>query len=223
MWQSVREIWTEFNEPLEARLNFMYLDVKGLVTTGLGNLIDATGPPAPRAPTDAERAASHRLGQRMEWRDADGAVADPDQVTAEWDQIKERLDQASRGGGTFRRFATLFLPDEEIDRIVVEKLEEMESVLRSRAPFAAFDGFPADAQLGLLSMAWGMGPAFRFPQFQGFVDMGDWRAAADECRFQPDIGTIIVRNDRNQALFRNAAAVVENDWDRDVLLWPDEA
>jgi hypothetical protein len=79
----------------------------------------------------------------------------------------------------------------------------MESVLKGRAPFADFDNFPADAQLGLLSMSWGMGPMFNFPKFQSFVDTGDWNSAASECRFQPDTGTITTRNDRDQQLFRN--------------------
>jgi GH24 family phage-related lysozyme (muramidase) len=223
MWDSVRDIWTDFNSPLEARLHFMYLDIKGLVTTGLGNLIDTTGPPPLRPPTDSERVASHRLAQRMAWRDGDGALVDDDAIAVEWDQIKERLDQAHFGGGTFAQFATLFLDDDEIDRLVFDKLEEMESVLRNRTPFADFDDFPADAQLGLLSMSWGMGPAFQFPKFQAFVAEGDWFGAADECRFNPDIGTIKTRNDRDQQLFRNAAAVVENGGDRDVLVWPDAA
>ena len=50
MRTSVQQVWNEFNNPPERRLNFMYLDVKGLVTTGLGNLTDVTGPPPLRTP-----------------------------------------------------------------------------------------------------------------------------------------------------------------------------
>lgn len=220
---SVRAIWTEFNEPLEARLPFMYLDVKGLVSTGLGNLIDATGPPPLRPPNDSERVASHQIARRLLWLTESEEEASGEDVDAEWDQIKARLDQARFGGGTFRQFATLHLSDEEIDRLVFDKLDEMEGVLRRRPPFAGFDDFPADAQLGLLSMSWGMGPAFNFPKFQGFVAAGDWAQAATECRFLPEIGTIVERNDRDQRLFTNAAAVVEQELDEDVLIWPDSA
>ena len=94
MRQSVRDIWTEFNAPLEGRLHFMYLDIKGLVTTGMGNLIDATGSPPLRPPTDSERAASHELARQLAWQASDGSSASPDQIDAEWDQIKARLDQA---------------------------------------------------------------------------------------------------------------------------------
>lgn len=220
MRQSVRDVWTKFNEPLEARLRFMYLDVKGLVTTGLGNLIDATGPPPLRPPTDSERTASHAQARQLLWLTGDGGTATPDQVDAEWDQIKGRLDQARFGGGTFEPFATLFLSDDEIDRIVFDKLNQMEGTLKSRSPFADFDNFPADAQLGLLSMSWGMGPKFNFPKFQAFVAAGEWTSAATECRFQPDTGTITVRNDRDQLLFRNATAIIDNGLDPEALVWP---
>ena len=89
----------------------------------------------------------------------------------------------------------------------------MESSLKGRQPFVGFDDFPADAQLGLLSMSWGMGPMFNFPKFQAFVAAGDWTGASTECRFNPDIGTITVRNDRDQLLFRNSAAAVANGLD----------
>jgi hypothetical protein len=201
----------------------MYLDIMGLVTTGLGNLIDTTGPPPLRQPTDSERAASHDLARQLAWQTSDGSLAAADQVDAEWDQIKARLDQAQFGGGTFQQFATLVLSDDEIDRLVFGKLDQMESVLKSREPFAGFDDFPADAQLGLLSMSWGMGPMFNFPKFQGFVGSGHWTSAATECRFQPDIGTITTRNDRDQQLFGNAAAVIEQGLDPDALVWPSTA
>jgi hypothetical protein len=192
--------------------------VKGLVTTGLGNLIDATKT-ANRAPTDAERADSWVIARRLRWLTADGSFATDEQIDAEWDRTKARLDEADQGGLHFEQYATIFLPDDEIERLVFGKLDEMEGVLRNRPPFAGFDEFPADAQLGLLSMAWGMGPMFKFPKFQGFVAAGQWNDAATECRFNPDRGTIRIRNDRDQQLFRNAGIVVDTGLDPSNLLW----
>ena len=40
MQSAVRSAWRRFNEPLEGLTDWMYLDIKGLVTTGMGNLID---------------------------------------------------------------------------------------------------------------------------------------------------------------------------------------
>ena len=219
MKDSVRAYWIEFNNPLEGRVAYMYLDVKGLVSTGVGNLIDATRAPL-TAPTDAERAQSHTLAEGLDWRDSDGGSATAETVDSAWDTVKARLDLAPHGGGAFRELTTLRLTDEEIDRVVFAKLDEMESVLRSRAPFADYDNWPADAQLGLLSMAWGMGPAFNFPRFQEFAQAGDWDSAAEECRFNPEVGTIVQRNDRDQQLFRNAAAVLAGGYDPESLVFP---
>ena len=44
MHEMVRESWMRFNEPLEGIVNFMYLDVKGWVSTGMGNKIDVRHP-----------------------------------------------------------------------------------------------------------------------------------------------------------------------------------
>lgn len=219
MKDSTRAYWLEFNRPLEGRVDYMYLDVKGLVSTGVGNLIDATRAPL-TAPTDAERAQSHAIAEGLDWHDSDGSSATAEVVDGAWDTVKARMDLASHGGGAFRDLTTLRLTDDEIDRVVFAKLDEMESVLKGRTPFADYDNWPADAQLGLLSMAWGMGPAFDFPRFQGFVAAGDWDSAADECRFNPEVGTIVLRNDRDQQLFRNAAAVLAGGYDPEVLVFP---
>jgi hypothetical protein len=40
MQASVRAAWCDFNRSLEGWVSWMYLDVEGLVTTGMGNLID---------------------------------------------------------------------------------------------------------------------------------------------------------------------------------------
>ena len=200
--QAVIDTWNDFNRPLEGRVRYMYLDVKGLVTTGLGNLIDSTA--------DAEQLA---------WQRADGTPASTGDIDAEWERVKGRNDLAPKGGGAFAADAQLSLADEEIDRIVLLKLRQMETTLKSRAPFAAFDDAPADAQLGLMSMAWGMGPMFAFPNFQAFVMAGNWDGASTECRFQPDTGTITIRNDRDQQLFSNAATVIRDGLDPDVLVW----
>jgi len=136
------------------------------LATGLGNLIDVTGPPPLRAPTDTERAGSPALARQLQWLNSSGELASPDEVDAEWDQIKQRTDQAKYGGGTFEPFHTPEISDAEIDRIVLDKLVEMESNLKGRPPFVDFDSFPEDAQLGLLSMSWGMGPCSTFRSFR---------------------------------------------------------
>ncbi|RZI53879.1 MAG: M23 family metallopeptidase [Pseudonocardia sp.] len=207
MWDSVNSVWTSFNSPLEGYLDFMYLDTKNLVTTGMGNLID------PRSTAEA-----------LPWYDKNtGEYCSIDEIDAAWDTVKSRTDLASHGGGAFKNVAPLRLTEQAIEALISSKLHEMESYLERRPPFTDFQIWPADAQLGLLSMAWGMGPAFKFPKFQSHASVRDWTGAADECRFNPDVGTIKIRNDRNQQLFRNAALVEELGLDPSELLWPNRA
>ncbi|GAA0938227.1 hypothetical protein [Nonomuraea longicatena] len=217
MWDSVRSNWEPFNEPLESREHNMYLDTKGFVSTGVGNLIDATAKPL-TPPTPDERARSLAMAGELDWLNADGSEASSDQVAAEWDLVKSRMDLAPRGGGVFRGLTTLRISDDEIDRFVGKKLDQFEAFLKNRSEFADFDNWPADAQLGLLSMAWGMGPAFQFPRFQALAAAGDFDAAAGECRFNPEIGTIVTRNNLDQQCFHNAAQVVNQGLDRSALL-----
>src|SRR5690242_16965006 len=47
MWQSVEDAFFDFTTPLEGRVHFMYLDIKSLVSTGIGNLLDNGPSPLP--------------------------------------------------------------------------------------------------------------------------------------------------------------------------------
>ena len=171
MHEMVQESWMRFNEPLEGIVNFMYLDVKGWVSTGMGNKIDETARPN-SAPSAAERQASLRLANQLNWYDqSTGAAASPAEVASAWDAVKARLDLAPQGHRAFEGLTRLRVTNAEIARIVQQKLLEMERTLVTRPEFSSFSAWPANAQLGTLSMSWGMGPMFRFPKFRR-----SWRA-----------------------------------------------
>jgi GH24 family phage-related lysozyme (muramidase) len=207
--QSVRDYWITFNDPLEGRVNFMYLDQKGWVSTGIGNKIDETVKPM-SPPSGAERAASLAQANELQWLDAGGSPAGPDQVAADWDAVKARLDLAASGHNAFRPLVSLHLDDAEIDRFVFVKLDRMESFLTGRPEFTDFASWPANAQLATLSMCWALGPAFRFPKLQGHVAVRNWTGAAEECHFNPDVGTIRIRNKLDTAHFRLAQIVEDS-------------
>ncbi|MEU5752951.1 peptidoglycan-binding protein [Streptomyces sp. NPDC047829] len=208
MHQSVRDHWITFNDPLEGRVHFMYLDQKGWVSTGIGNKIDQTAA-ADSAPSPAERSASLALAGELRWLNADGSPASADLVAHDWDKVKAHLHLARQGHKAFQPpFTSLHLSDEEIDRHVFAKLDQMEAFLTARAPdFSGFASWPANAQLATLSMCWALGPAFRFPRFQGHVAAREWNGAAEECHFTPDEGTIRIRNRLDRAHFLLARTV----------------
>ena len=200
MKQSVFNTFPSFSTRFEGRLNFMYLDIKGLVTTGIGNLIDPFS-----------------LAQNLPWQSKSdpGRAATPDEIAAEWNFVKSDPEGRSRrGGGTFAAVTTLELSDSAVDDLVRKKLASMENVLANRQEFASFQSWPADAQLGLLSMAWAMGPAFRFPNFQAACARQDFRTAADQCHMADENNPgLRPRNAANKQLFLSAADALEGNLD----------
>ncbi|MGO9893202.1 MAG: hypothetical protein ACLPX8_03180, partial [Bryobacteraceae bacterium] len=91
------------------------------------------------------------------------------------------------------------------------RLAANESFLKRQQWFQDFDTWPADAQLGLLSMAWAMGPGGpgQFPHFSSACKSLDFNAAAAECKMN-EAGNpgLIPRNQANFTLFSNAAIVL---------------
>lgn len=183
----------------------MYLDVLGLVTTGIGNLIDT--------PDDA---------LSLEWLRSDGSVATRREVAAEWTAVKARKDLAQRGGGAFKAITRLRLSDAGLHDLFNRTLDRMARQLATRFP--GFDDWPADAQLATISMAWACGPAFRFPKLAAALNAGDFATAAVECKMN-EAGNpgLKPRNAANRLLYENAAAVVARDLDPELLYWPNQA
>ena len=204
MRPAVRAAFVAFTEPLEGCVRHLYLDVKGLVTIGLGNLVD------PRATA---------FGLDMVF--PDGTKAEREDIAAAWDCVKARTDLCMRGGVIYGTIPgnEIRLTDEGLESLVQGKLAQVDGYLTRRFGDAYTDA-PADAQLALLSLSWACGPAFRFPKLEAAVRAGHWGAAADEVDIRPAIGTIVHRNAHNRTLLRNADYVVAHGLDPDTLYWP---
>jgi GH24 family phage-related lysozyme (muramidase) len=191
MQDSVRAAWCDFNRSLEGWISWMYLDVKGLVTTGMGNLID------PMATA---------LG--LPWVDGAGNPAGQNDIAAEWQAVKNNHALAHQGAQAARAVTQLRLSDADIQVLVLDKLDHNERILKANPAFANFDAWPADAQLGLLSMAWAMGPGFGpgFPHFSQAVSAGDFATAAADCQMNATGNPGLVRrNAANRQAFLYAA------------------
>ena len=193
MWQSVEDAFFDFTTPLEGRVHFMYLDIKALVSTGIGNLLDNGPSPLPDIFS-------------VTWFHKDtGAIASNAEILAEYTLVKN-------SGTAFATLAqkeaitTWRISDADINTLVNGKLHTNETFLEGRADFANLQNWPADAQLGLFSMAWAMGPAFRFPRFQAAVAAEDWFTAAAESHMDDSNNPgLVPRNVQNGVLFSLAA------------------
>ncbi len=198
---AVRAAWPGFDAEFDVRTPHMHLDARGMVVTGLGNLIDATAAPF-GLPTGNEQVRSHRMAVSLGWQHGvHGPIAGEAEVRTEWDTVKQRTDLAGAGPERFADLTELRLTDVAIDHLIEVRLDGFADYLSRRPPFFGFAEWPAAAQTALLSMAWALGPAFRLPRFEAYASAMDWRGMAAECRLQPELGSLRRRNDRNQELF----------------------
>lgn len=214
MHPQVKRTFPAWSAQFEGRVPYLYVDVKGLVTTGVGNLVD---------PVDS--------AVRLPWT-VKGQPAPKTLVRAEWGIVKRQAKEIPghpKGLGLkdlHHKFAgaltTIRLSEAAIDELVDTKAEEFVGFMRTHY-FPEFNTYPADAQLALLSMAWALGPGF--PQtwtvLRNAVIRRDWGAAADYCKIKESGNAgVIPRNHANRFLFNNAAKVEAQGLPADKLWYP---
>ncbi len=201
MFPAVQSDFPAFSAQFEGRVPYMYLDVRGLVTVGVGNLVD---------PITEAQALPFRFKNNPGIA-APGSPATPSQIAAEWQTLKNNPSLATRGFKACEPITQLELSDDAIDSLILDRLTKNEGFLKRQQWFQGFDTWPADAQLGLLSMAWAMGPAGPggFPNFRAACQRLDFNSAAAECRMN-EAGNpgLAPRNNANVTLFSNAAIVL---------------
>jgi GH24 family phage-related lysozyme (muramidase) len=205
----------DFTRPLEGLVEHMYVDVKGLVTIGFGNLIDPI---------------SYALALPFV-KKVGGARATPAEITAEWNLIKDadnKLQLKTKGYTACAPLTALKLTQEAILDLCGQRLRANEWELKKIREFQKLDEWPADAQLALHSMAWAMGPAFaaggQWPRFRAACGKMDFMAAADNCRIgEAGNPGVVPRNLANKRLFWNAYLVLTGAavwYSRDILYYP---
>lgn len=205
MHDAVREQIRGFLQENEGSIRWMYLDILGKVTTGVGFLIDSA--------KDAQ-ALLFTQGD-------DGDRASAADIAAEWQKVKADQAGAKAGHRYFKDRTRLRLSEEDIDELFSTKVDTFEAALKKNAAFAAFDEWPADAQLGLLGMAWALGTGFaaKFPAFAAACARRDFDKAAAESHISNGTPK---RNAAHEKLFRNAAKVIASGADATQVYYPDE-
>lgn len=244
MRQIVKDKFFEFTAGREGFTPFMYCDILNLVTTGVGNLIDA-GPnhnpggnssSAVRARlNDVVSAAAMTPAMKLPWRlkgpgwtsknPVVGELVSPSEIADAWTKVKLQNvavpDFSQRGGFAYAGLTNLSLSMEDLKALFNRTLTSFDATLQSKYP--GYENWPADAQLALLSMSWAMGPNFNFPAFREAAIREDFRAAAQQSFFKGGGGTMenrAGRNAENVIMFTNAADVVKGGVDRDRLFFP---
>jgi hypothetical protein len=201
MHAAAQVAWYGFIRRHEGEVAFMYLDTKGLVTIGIGNLID---PIALARPLPFQFKTSNRAGAPA------GRAATAAEIDAEWKGLKNhpRKQQLISGGHRLAEPETdLELSDISRRQLFDNKTAANERQLRGF--FTAYDTWPADAQIALMAMGWGLGAGFpaRWPKFSAACRKGDFDAAAADSKVST---WRAARNEASTRLFSNAARVVAN-------------
>jgi hypothetical protein len=208
MHDSVRRAFISFAARFDGRVGWMYLDILGLVTTAVAISIDPI-----------EMAIDLPFVHK-----SDGRPASADEIHAEWLTIKAESSLVELGCMACRERTSLCLSDSEIDSLAMARLIQNERILRYH--FVVWDHWPADAQLGMLSLAWVLGGDFAgvLPKFTAACLDEDWRAAASNCALrewgEPRTN---LRNEANAGLFRSAALAAEARLNPGILLGPEES
>jgi hypothetical protein len=219
MRSSVLSTFPSFTAGFEGRLSYMYTDVKGLVTTGVGNLIDPIGA---------------ALG--LPWKNnSDGSAASQDEIIQEWNTVKSAWPGVQSTGD--HAITQLHLDPADIDALVASKAQQNDTFIRGQ--FAGYDNWPGDAQLAIHSMAWAQGANFagwphlsaalnaQPPDFMTAAGPPGDPSADTSTRGQAwlnDTGNpgLRPRNLANKILFQNAARVLAQGWDPSEVYYPTE-
>ena len=202
MYQSVRSAFTPLMKRWEGCCPYLYLDVKGLVTTAVGNLVD----------TPSQAIA-------LPFKRKDGTAAGPSEIVGEWLRVKSFQAMRFQGGYAYAKMTTLRLTNEGVAGIVERQLDANEKHLTKRFP--DWNTWPADAQLAIHSLSWACGPHFRFAVLEHHLLAGDFSLAAGECHISEHGNPgVKPRNVGNEIMLRNAAWIVSSGWDRSVLHYP---
>lgn len=211
MYQSVQDVWFPFNDKLEGHLSFLYLDILGYVTTGVGNKVDPIG-----------QALS------LPWKNADGSDANVTAIQSAWMAVdacrsdpkgtRQTSGLATKFGQAFGGVTTIRLTEDGITQVVLRQVAANETALRRY--FTSYDTMPADGQMCVNSMAWAMGAGFpaSFKIFTAAVNAEDWDTAIANADFR-GVG-VANRIAANKIMLANAGEVTVRGIDRSVLFYP---
>ena len=149
-------------------------------------------------------------------------MASHEDIRAEWQAVKANTSLAKAGALSAGRVTKLGLSVAAREALVERRLAQNETSIMRLAWAAKWVTWPADAQLGIMSMAWAMGAGrfAAFPNFRAAMTAGDFAGAAQHCNMSDKGGDISRRNHANVMLFRNAAQVVAKALDPSVLHYP---
>jgi len=160
-------------EQWEDRYPWLYVDKRGYVTIGVGNLV-ATEDACVKLPLMAPHAAN---GARVSGFGMDASEAQKREAWAKVAAAKPNMRASF-----YRPLTTLRLSEDAIDALAQGRLER-EFLPGLRRLYDGFDDLPHSAQSALTDMIFNLGVAglAKFHHLQAAVRLRDWQLAALSC------------------------------------------
>lgn len=158
--------WDEFKKELkisEGEVSHMYLDTRGNVTVGVGNLL-------------ANVAAAQKFGFVTR---SSGASATKEEIETDFEAVAKQTP--GLGASAYKKYTKLDLPQTEIEKVLDNRINGLKKELRG--VFSKFDKYPMTAQFALVDMAFNIGTTglvTKFPKFKKAIEDEDWATAAIE-------------------------------------------
>jgi len=199
---------------VEGRVAHMYLDSKGKVTVGVGQLLPSASIAAEYPfflgagkPSQASMSGSTAGGAVPAMSNGGtgitvGRRATRQEIEAEFRKVKALTPNLP--ARWYGKHTTLVLKEEEITALLFKRIRTFETSLRG--VFHEWDKFPASAQLALLDLQYNTGSvASKFPSLTRAAKAHDWARCAIECHRAPPVGA--KRNLNTRLLFLQAAQI----------------
>lgn len=201
----------EWTGKYEAVVPYMYLDVKGIVTFGIGHA-----------------AFSSDTVANLPWYHKGTDVrATEAQIRNEWASVRDNKMLAKHGifNGHAANFTRLRMKIEDVYEDARNVMRHNHAVMLKQYP--DMESWPLDAQMATHSMAWACGPAFGLPGPNRFVTLAkhlrdaDFNRASEHCHMnETGNAGLIPRNIANKLMYRNSADVIARGMDPHVIYWP---
>jgi hypothetical protein len=205
--KSVLDAFFPLISKFEGDLPYMYTDSKGLVTTGVGNLIDPIA-----------------VALQLTWYKPVGTVATPAEVAQEWNTVKAAFPKyQSVNSKNAPGLIGLRLKATDVAALVKRRILDNEIAILPTYP--KYGEYPADGQLGLMRMAWAGGTGMVTHTFANLRNAilktpPDWMTAALQSRMK-DWAENDARNVFVKTLFINADTVQKQGLDPSILYYPE--
>jgi len=164
MRQIVQDNFFNYTDSHESFLDFFYKDVKGLVSIGVGFLVDPL-------------ALAYQL---------DYGTATVQAVHFAWQVVKSDTTlNPANGGVQYGNLTTVRASRKSIENLFWKKVNQNEIILKFIFP--NWEELPASKQMALLSMSWAYGPHLDqgWPHMVAAIKAGNWTEAAAQCKPSP--------------------------------------